>query len=106
MNSVTGGPSGNAVADRAYPNARHPGVPPQWNLSKVIATVAEANPDWTKERLVTAEIDYRHYLQLRSVAPEGEFHPAPDANEVWRIHTTDTEDYQAFCQEYFGYLLS
>ena len=99
--------AGKRIGDVSrYPNNRNPAVPTQWDLRKVMERVTEEQAEWSRERIVTAEIDYRHYLQLRSVAPDGKFSPPPDVRVVWQTHMLFSKDYADFCNDYFGHFLS
>lgn len=78
---------------------------PDFDLSYVRQRVAREHPDWSQERLNTAESDYRLFLARCKAPHEDPLAPAPDADEFWHAHILHTRDYARDSQNYFGHFL-
>jgi len=81
------------------------------DLDVVTKRVSEEHPDWTKERLNTAEQEYRKWLFLCTIKPSGvclgmgATPGSKDVDEVWHAHILFTRKYQADCQRLCGYFV-
>ncbi len=79
-------------------------VLPTFDLARPVARVAKEHPDWSADRLVRAESDYRTYLLKCKVNP-GKNVPTMDVDEMFHAHILHTKQYHDDCQAYFGYYL-
>lgn len=77
---------------------------PNFDLTHVMSRVAKENPDWTPERLNSAENAYRVFMAQAKATPREEHHnPSKDMDEVWHSHILHTRQYVADCSAYFGF---
>lgn len=78
---------------------------PTFDLSKVVERVKSEHPDWSKDRLDNAAVEYRQFLAISKTSEGHGLIPSKDADEIWHAHIIHTIDYVRDCQAYFGYYL-
>jgi hypothetical protein len=60
---------------------------------------------WTAEHADAVELEYRRFLHLAKMYPEGGFAPSEAVDTFWHYHILDTVKYAADCEQLFGYFL-
>lgn len=77
---------------------------PTFDLTEVLARVARHHPDWSKERLESAEAKYHDFMAKAKAQPGGEhFVSDKDLDVVWHTHILFTRKYEVDCKNFFGY---
>jgi len=60
---------------------------------------------WSKDYATQVENDYRGFLKLYAVNPQGRFVSTRHVDDFWHAHILHVGKYVKDCQETFGYLL-
>ncbi len=76
---------------------------PAFNLDRIMARVAKENPDWSQDRLDTAELNYRRFVYMVKMDKKrGALQPTADVDHVWHNHIMFTKQYAEDCSTYLG----
>jgi hypothetical protein len=54
---------------------------------------------WTEEFSALAILEYKRFMLLCSIFPDGNMTPSVHVDTVWHLHLLYTRSYQRFCQE-------
>ncbi|MEH6699040.1 MAG: hypothetical protein V7672_10100 [Brevundimonas sp.] len=67
-----------------------------WDLSWASREAAR-RCGWKEDYAANVEREYRRFLSLTVIAPDGGFGMAGDVDEIWHQHILDTQDYAEMC---------
>lgn len=77
---------------------------PELDLDNIVKKVATEN-NWSKDRALDVETQYRAFLKLNQMYPGVEFAPNSEIDEIWHTHILDTQKYAQDCDRLFGAIL-
>jgi hypothetical protein len=73
--------------------------------NKLMLPKSEEGEEWSQEKCIEAEQEYKRFLTLIKLYPNEKFVPNKLMDEMWHRHILDTAAYRKDCHTVFGHFI-
>jgi hypothetical protein len=70
--------------------------------NKLMLPKSEEGEEWSEEKAILGELEYKRFLTLIKRYPDEKFVPNKLMDEMWHRHILDTAAYRKDCRDVFG----